>query len=182
MTRFALFGLVLLLLWTTGCTPEPEPIRYGEDNCAYCRMTVTDPRYGSELVTSTGKTYMFDSIECLAAYVQENPEIEVHSLWVPNFRDPGTLMNVEDAFLVRSDTLKSPMSLNVAAFRKSSASPAAVSDSLGGTVMSWDEVRSLVKRKWIESPSGGPGGMKMKGAHQRQMHRHRAASSAALEP
>lgn len=159
MNRTRSLGILLLLvlLWT-GCTPEPEPIDYGEDNCAYCRMTVTDPRYGSELVTSTGKTYMFDSIECLAAYVQENPEVEVHSLWVPNFRDPGTLMKVEEAFLVRSDQLKSPMSLNIAAFPQG-ASRTAVADSVSGTVMTWNEVQALVKREWIESP-GGPGGMR----------------------
>lgn len=166
MTRYVLFALIFLLMWTTGCTPEPEPINYGEDNCAYCRMTVTDPRYGSELVTSTGKTYMFDSIECLAAYVQENSDVEVHSLWVPNFRDPGTLMSLDEAFLVRSDSLKSPMSLNVAAFEKASASTEVVADSLGGTVMTWNEVRSLVKREWIESPSGGPGGMSHEPASQ----------------
>lgn len=167
MNRLHTLGFLVLvaLLWT-GCTPEPEPINYGGDNCAYCRMTVTDPRYGAELVTATGKTYMFDSIECLAAYVQENPDVEVHSLWVPNFRDPGTLMNLEEAFLVRSDSLKSPMSLNVAAFRENSASPEVVADSLGGTVMSWNEVRSLVKREWIESPSGGPGGMSHEPASQ----------------
>jgi len=159
MNRLRTLGFLVLvaLLWT-GCTPEPEPINYGEDNCAYCRMTVTDPRYGSELVTSTGKTYMFDSIECLAAYVQENPDVEVHSLWVPNFRDPGTLMNVEEATLVRSDQLKSPMSLNIAAFRTATTSRDAVADSVSGTALSWEEVQALVKREWIDSP-GGPGGM-----------------------
>lgn len=148
--------LAVIFLFWTGCTPEPTPINYGEDNCAYCHMTVTDPRYGSELVTSTGKTYMFDSIECLAAYVQENPDVEVHSLWVPDFRDPGTLMTVEEAFLVRSDQLKSPMSLNIAAFRTAVASRDAVADSVSGTVLTWEEVQALVKREWIEG--GGPGG------------------------
>lgn len=171
MTRPALGFLLLVGLLWVGCTPEPKPIGYGEDNCAYCRMTVTDPRYGSELVTSTGKTYMFDSIECLAAYVEENPDVEVHSLWVPNFRDPGTLMNVEEAFLVRSDQLKSPMSLNIAAFRSSAVDPGVVADSVSGTVISWKEVRSLVRREWIESPQGGPGGMR--GAHRHRMLHHR---------
>lgn len=160
--RSALFITIALvaLLWT-GCTPEPKPINYGSDNCAYCHMTVTDPRYGSELVTATGKTYMFDSIECLAAYVQENPEVQVHSLWVPNFRDPGTLMKVEDAFLVRSDTLKSPMALNIAAFSPT-ASRTAVVDSLEGTPLSWTDAKALVKTSWLDSPSGGPSGMRKK--------------------
>ncbi len=145
--------LGLVLFGITGCTPEPEPIRYGEDNCAYCKMTVTDPRYGSELVTATGKTHMFDSVECLAAYVQDNPDVEVHSLWVPDFRNPGTLMRVGEAFFIQSDQLKSPMALNIAAFR-ASASRATVRDSLDGQVMDWAGVRSLVKREWIDRPDG----------------------------
>ena len=155
--RIASFGAMLLavLVLLSGCTPEPEPIRYGEDACAYCKMTVTDPRYGSELVTATGKTFMFDSIECLAAYVEEHPDTDVHSLWVPDFRNPGTLLRTDDVFFVRSDQLRSPMSLNVAAFRQAVSRPS-VRDSVGGTLLNWTEVRDLVRREWIESPEGGP--------------------------
>jgi copper chaperone NosL len=150
-------AFLLVLLWT-GCTPEPEPIDYGNDACAYCRMTVSDPRYGAELVTETGKTHMFDSIECLAAHVQTQDDLAVHSLWVSDFRAPGTLLHLEDAFLVHSDELKSPMSLNIAAFKAGAASPAAVADSVNGTVLSWAEVRTLVRDEWLNG-SGGPGAM-----------------------
>lgn len=149
-----LFAVLLLL---AGCTPEPEPIVYGEVECAYCRMTVTDPRYGSELVTATGKTFMFDAIECLAAYVEENADLHVHSLWVPNFRNPGTLLHIDDVFFVQSNQLKSPMALNLAAFARAHATPEAVRDSLDGTIMDWTEVRDLVRRRWIENPEKGPG-------------------------
>jgi copper chaperone NosL len=130
-------------------------------------MTVTDPRYGSELVTATGKTFMFDSVECLAAYVEENPDVDVHSLWVPNFREPGSLMKVEEAFFVRGGQLKSPMSLNVAAFPAATAQPAVVADSTGGEPMNWPDVRRLVRTEWIDAPAG-PGSMH--GAHHGAQH------------
>ena len=34
-------ALVLL----AGCQPEPRAIRYGEDACAHCKMTVSDDRF-----------------------------------------------------------------------------------------------------------------------------------------
>ena len=151
-----LLGLSLLLL--AGCTPEPQPIRYGQDECAYCRMSITDPRYGSELVTRTGKTYMFDSIECLAAYVQENADVEVHSLWVTDYATPEHLVRVDEATFLHSDGLTSPMALNVAAFAED-APLRSVQDSLGGTAMTWSEVQRLVQEQWLEEDSRRPASM-----------------------
>ncbi|NBC18911.1 MAG: hypothetical protein GVY18_16540 [Bacteroidetes bacterium] len=162
MLRVLTITLMLGLLLLAGCTPEPEPIRYGQDECAYCRMAITDPRYGSELVTSTGKTYMFDSIECLAAHVQttaqESPEIEVHSLWVTDYTRPEHLIRVDAAAFLHSDSLRSPMALNVAAFGDRARRDAA-HDSLGGTPMGWAEVKHLVQEQWLEDPSERPASM-----------------------
>ena len=57
------------VLALAGCAPRaPRPIAYGRDACAECRMVASDPRFGAQLETATGKLYVFDSIECLAAY------------------------------------------------------------------------------------------------------------------
>ena len=42
------------------------------DTCAYCRMTISDERFGGQFVTSKGKVHVFDSIECLAAFYLAN--------------------------------------------------------------------------------------------------------------
>lgn len=126
-------------------------------------MTVADPRYGAELVTSTGKVYTFDSIECLAAYVQENASVEVHSLWVSDY-ETKELVSVEDVSFLQSDSLKSPMSLNVAAFSEP-ARRQRMQDSRGGTLMDWTDVRRFVNEEWLENPSGGPRGMQMRHGH-----------------
>ncbi|HEU5219058.1 MAG TPA: hypothetical protein VFU23_10390 [Gemmatimonadales bacterium] len=59
----------------------PRPIAYGKEACAFCRMTVSDPRFGAELVTTRGRVYTFDSIECLASYYLGNRD-GVASMWV----------------------------------------------------------------------------------------------------
>lgn len=133
----ALFALLLLV----ACTPEPRPLNYGEDTCERCRMGLMDARFGTELVTTTGKVYAFDSIECLAAYVQEDDfdAASVHSLWVTDFDRPNELLAVEEAVFVYSPQIHSPMGGNLAAF--TDGQPAQVAIQHGAdTVMTWDEV------------------------------------------
>lgn len=141
-------SLLLVLLMPvvfTACTPEPQPIHYGQDLCAHCRMTISDERYGAELVMRTGKTHKFDSIECLAGFHEEQEEIheQVHSLWITDFQHPGELMQVEDAFFLHSDNLHSPMGMNLTAFGEQ-ITEEAVLNSFGGHILTWDEVLKLV--------------------------------------
>lgn len=158
-TRWVLLALALVV--TAGCTPEPTPIVYGDDVCTHCRMSIVDDRYGSELVTRTGRTHTFDSIECLADYVLEIDEPEsVHSLWVTSFQHPGELVAVEDAHFLHSEMLRSPMGANLTAFRKDAITPTALVNSFGGVIMSWDEVLEHVRRNGHahsgRAPSAGP--------------------------
>jgi len=69
MNRNSLFFLILLTAIIFGCSKNPQPISYGQDECEFCKMIVMDERYGAELVTGTGKIYFFDSIECLVGYL-----------------------------------------------------------------------------------------------------------------
>ena len=46
---------VVLVGFLTGCSTEPLPIRYGQDNCDFCKMTISDHRFGAEIVTKKGK-------------------------------------------------------------------------------------------------------------------------------
>ena len=147
MRRWVEIGaLAALVFAATACEPKPEPIRYGEDNGAYCMMTITDRRFGAELVTKKGKVYKFDSIECLAGFLLDGqvPPEEVHSLWVTDFARPGTLIRAEDALYLHGENVRSPMGMNLAAFTDR-AGLDAVRERIGGEVLGWDEVLELVK-------------------------------------
>ena len=68
MTRrdaLTFFALALL----AACTEPPRALVAGRDACAYCRMTIDDPRFGALVRTAKGRLQTFDSIECAAAYV-----------------------------------------------------------------------------------------------------------------
>ena len=128
------------------CSPGPVPIVYGDDVCTHCRMAIADERYGSELVTRTGLTHTFDSVECLADYVLGLDDAgAIHSLWVTSFQHPGELIAVDDALFLRSEMLRSPMGANLTAFRSDAITERSLLDSFGGDVLTWEEVLQHVR-------------------------------------
>jgi copper chaperone NosL len=107
---------ILIVYLITGCKPVPEPIRYGYDSCDFCRMTIVDNRFGGELVTSKGKVYKFDAAECLDDFYHQAHESFAWVLFV-DFNHPGTFIPAQDAFLLQSTQLHSPMGKGIAAFQ-----------------------------------------------------------------
>ncbi len=142
----ALAGVLAFVLLAAGCTPAPQPIRYGHDSCAHCRMTVSDERYGAELVTRKGKAHVFDSIECMAAYLDEGriAEAEIALRLVADFHAPGTLRSVDEAFFLHSPNLQSPMGAGLTAFGPGIAPQSAI-DAFSGEVLDWPGVRALLR-------------------------------------
>lgn len=121
--------------------PKPAPIPLGSAECQHCHMTITDPRFAAELVTTRHRTRMFDDAGCLAAFVASGdvPAREIASLWVSDYLTPGALLPAETALFVRSDSLRTPMNSRVVAVgRREGADSLAYA--LGGVVLSWREV------------------------------------------
>ncbi|NND72283.1 MAG: hypothetical protein HKN43_11980 [Rhodothermales bacterium] len=121
-TGAAIGTAVALLFVTSGCARGPEPIHYGEDQGANCRMTIVDERFGSEIVTTTGKVYKFDSIECLANYISSGSlsSDQIASVWVTDFNAPGTLIEAETATFVKTNAVHTPMGAGLVAYRVTS--------------------------------------------------------------
>ena len=119
-----------------GCSTGPQPFAFGEDQCAHCRMTVTDPAYATQVVTSTGKVYKLDSSECLRAFLEGDAlaDEEVRSVWV-SAADTRTLVGADDAWFVRSPNIQSPMGGGLAAYESRGAAEEAAGND--GVVMGW---------------------------------------------
>ncbi|NPA12701.1 MAG: nitrous oxide reductase [Aquificae bacterium] len=146
---FLLVAPALAFFLSCERTVQPVPIKYGQDECEHCRMKITDPRYGSEILLKTGKAYKFDSIECMVAYYLKNKDKkDIHSLWVSDFISKQFIPAQKSVYL-HSKNLPSPMGLNITAF-KSMQDLEKVKQKYGGKVLSWGEVQDLVKREWIE--------------------------------
>jgi len=133
----ALTSLVLLL----ACgRPAPQAIRYGQDLCDHCHMTISDPRFAGEIVTRTGRVYRFDDPACLAAFRREQLRDTTGSMaWVNDFTHPDRWLDASTASYLRSDALHTPMASGLAAFADPAHADSART-ALGGTRLTWEDV------------------------------------------
>lgn len=110
MKLFKYIILPVLLILSAACSQEPAEIHYGSDECVHCKMMITDDRFAAQLVTEIGKALKFDAIECLARYAGEHKsELESAKLWVSNFNSPGSWIDAEQAYIIKSEVINSPM-------------------------------------------------------------------------
>ncbi len=145
-----LIATIFFLFITLGivsCQSGPESIAYGNDNCANCMMTISDPKYGSELISDKGKIFKFDSIECLADYSTKAKSNTIGSMWVTDFSNKENFINTKEALFLKSEKLRSPMGLNLSA-HKTLDNFNSVKSEFGGEKLSWDELLNYVKTEW----------------------------------
>ena len=107
--RAAAVGTAMM---ATACVATPG-LALGVDACAECRMLITDPRFGAVLVTPTGKTLEFDSVDCLRSWLRDHPDAERRALWVVD-AGTGVLVPAEQALYVVDGTVRPPMGSTVA--------------------------------------------------------------------
>ncbi len=141
----------LLAIMVISCEPSVQAINYGQDGCSYCRMTIVEDLYGSELLTTKGKAYKFDSIECLAAFVikGEVAKENIHGLYFTDFEDAGNLYPLGEIIFVQAKKLKSPMGLNLSAYRTQKTADD-VALLYFGEIMTWEEVQTNVETAWLK--------------------------------
>src|SRR4030066_2072292 len=114
----ALLVLIILHLPLSGCKTDPEPINYGHDECEFCRMLITDNRYGAEIVTDKGRVFKFDEVGCMIEYAMVKNFIgdANQKFLVTDFANPETLIDASSAFFVQNENFRSPMGSNVMAY------------------------------------------------------------------
>ncbi|RMA58710.1 nitrous oxide reductase accessory protein NosL [Ulvibacter antarcticus] len=134
-----LFGLSL-----GSCNTSPQPIEYGNDGCHYCKMTIVDRQHASQLVTSKGKAYKFDAIECMIGYLNENKNDEYAHKLVSDFVEPGKLIDAQNATFLISQDIPSPMGAFLSAFASEKAAVHVQSES-GGNIYNWKSLQEFLK-------------------------------------
>lgn len=134
VSLFFMFGL-------SSCSAGPEPIKTGVDDCHFCKMTISDARFGAELVTKKGRVYKFDDVHCLVAYIKTK-DVEpgnVKDHYLSNYSGTHQLIDVKAALLLKSDELRSPMGGNIAAFDHAD-SLTTIQKRFPGNTLTWNEL------------------------------------------
>ncbi len=138
----ALFGLSVL---ASACSQaQPVPIIFGKDGCEHCKMTITDRRFGAEIVTTKGKIYKYDSLECMLAHAKTLPA-EDRRYYVLDAVHSDVLIPVSEASFVNLDpSVRSPMGKGILATRNRKD----FEDSLGKMTLDrflrWEQVLPVI--------------------------------------
>lgn len=113
---------LIAMMFFASCSnkaPEPQPIKFGTDNCDHCKMTISDKKFGAEMVNSKGKAYKFDDIGCMLDYKKEyaksHPDEQV-TFFSINYYSPEKFVNMQDAFILQNGSVRTPMASGMVAF------------------------------------------------------------------
>ena len=127
MTRRDLLGALAAAALLAACKgaardPAPVEIAFGRDECAYCRMTIDDPRLAAEFIESGGRAHKFGEPGCLVSWMRKAPKPEGVA-FVTDAGQGGWLPAAAAAYVV--GRVRTPMSYDIAAYRSQPADAAA---------------------------------------------------------
>lgn len=145
MKRFILLGIITALLLS--CNVSPQPIEYGTDACHFCNMAIVDRQHASQVVTTKGKAFKYDAIECMIHSLQDelkNTEIALYL--TADFNQPGELMDATKATYLISNQISSPMGANLSAFENEKAAQKG-KEKFTGELFSWEEIQNYLNQK-----------------------------------
>lgn len=138
----ALIG-VLTILFLFACSGKPKPIDYGHDNCQFCDMTIMDNKHAAEVVTTKGKIYKFDAIECMIRHIDKSAEQVYAYRLISDFSNPGELINAEQSIYLVSKNIPSPMGEFLSGFSSEKEAKLAMEEK-GGVLYSWDRIKEII--------------------------------------
>jgi copper chaperone NosL len=147
---------ILVGLAAVGCSGNGPPnVRYGQEECAHCRMIVNDERYAAAAVTPAGEARKFDEVGCLLDYLKEHPG-DGGRLWVRAFKPAGWL-DARTAVYVHGPKLQTPMGSGLAAVA-TRAEADALAGEIGGKVLTYAELGDFLARQAEATSAAPPGG------------------------
>lgn len=145
MKYFIFLGIIFSSILVS-CNISPQQIEYGTDACDYCNMTIVDRQHSAQLVTTKGKAYKYDAIECMVHSLQdEMKDTEMALYLVADFNQPGQLMDATMASYLVSEQIASPMGANLSAFENENSGQKA-QEKFTGELFSWEEIQIHLKQ------------------------------------
>lgn len=146
--NFSIMKKLTLLLFTAliafSCSNGPQPITYGQDGCHFCKMTIVDRQHASQLVTTKGKVYKFDAIECMVHYMEDENGTDYSHVLVADFKEPGQLIDAKTASYLISPEISSPMGAFLSAFNSKEIAKKTQA-MYSGDIYSWDSLQLEIK-------------------------------------
>ncbi len=132
------------MIFAISCSPaKPEPIKLNSDHCDNCKMTISDLRFAGELITDKNRIYKFDDAACLIQYTK-NHKISYNHILISDYNSPNSLHETAALYFVLSQSFKSPMGGNMAAFKNKNEADLQA-NKRNSKVVSWDDLQKYGK-------------------------------------
>jgi copper chaperone NosL len=125
-----------VVFWPSART-GPEPLDYGRDACAHCRMHLARPGFAGELRDGRGVLTKYDDLGCLLRAMLASHR-EMPEAWVED-HETAELVPLLAAHLVRGAPGSTPMGSGIVAFRDEAAARA-FARAGGGTPVAVEEL------------------------------------------
>lgn len=132
--------LAISLLFFMSCSVEPEKINYGSDACHFCQMTIVDQQHASQFVTSKGKQFKFDAIECMLNEFSERTTENINVILVADYGNPGSMTDAKNATYLISPEIKSPMGAFLSAFSEKDKAERSLEEN-SGELYNWTSIK-----------------------------------------
>ncbi len=134
-------SILFLAFHLVSCNYQPQEIKIGKDNCSFCKMTISNVRFGVEAITKKGKIFKYDEVHCLLGAINEGELVKnsIREIYLSDFCGNHQLIKSSNSFLLSSEELKSPMGGNIAVF-SSKDSLLAMMQKVKGQQVVWSEL------------------------------------------
>ena len=113
--KYKFFTLIGAFLLFSCNSKNPQPVKLNTDNCDFCKMTIANAPFATQLITDKGRCYKFDDVSCMIQYQKENETANNATLYVANFANEKQFILAEKAFYLEEGTISSPMQGNTIA-------------------------------------------------------------------
>ena len=118
MAKFNGLTLLFVLLLIGCASSEIKPVDlFPEDQCAQCRMAVSNDAFASEIITEEGEVFKFDDLGCLEQFINGNNELVVGKIFVKDYTSRSWLAKEQSVIIQTS--LKTPMGSGMVALADS---------------------------------------------------------------
>ena len=138
MKRLIFASLATIILVSCGPS-EPKPIKLNSDTCDFCKMTISNSKFATELITQKGRIYKFDDISCMIRYAKSNTTVEYDGFYVNDYLTENKFIDAERGFYLMGGIIKGPMGGRVAVFSTQKDANDYLSK-LKATKSSWEEI------------------------------------------
>jgi len=128
----------VVFLWPAG-SGGPEPIRWGRDTCAECRMHLSQPGFAAEMRAPGGALTKYDDVGCLLRAMLQ-ARAGTPEAWVED-HGGGGFVPLLGAHLVRAASAGTPMGYGIVAFADQAAARAFAAAHAGEPVRLEDVMR-----------------------------------------